>query len=446
MNAGAPAAGSRRICRGYGDAARRRARRSAAVTGIGLLTPLGGDAGETFEGLCAGRSGLGQPPAEHPVAGVLSVAGLAPPVEPTSVLPPTEARMVDRFVVLAIAAADAALADAGLRVGEDVDPSRIAVVLGNGFGGLTIFESQVLGYHTRGRTAVHPYLLGGMLPNMGAARLAIKYGIRGFTSTVATACSSGAYAVAEALRLVREGLADVVVCGGSEAPLLPTIATTFRNARALAGDWEDPADASRPFDRRRDGFVLAEGAGALVVERLDHADARGAAGYADLVGWGTSTDAHHPTTPRPDGAGAAESMCLALADAGLEPADVGYVNAHATGTKLGDAAEAQAIREVFDAHAPAVSSTKGATGHLLAGAGAVETAVTAMALTRGQLPPTLNLDDPDPDCELDHVRKTARTTTVEAALSSSFAFGGHNTSLLLTRASTRVRRDPTGGQ
>jgi len=445
VNAGAPATGSRPICRGYGEAARRRARRSAAVTGIGLLTPLGG-ATETFEALCAGRSGLGRPPAEHPVAGVIPVAGLAPPVDPTSVLPPTEARMVDRFVVLAIAAADAALADAGLRVGEDVDPARAAVVLGNGFGGLTIFESQVLGYHERGRTAVHPYLLGGMLPNMGAARLAIKYGIRGFTSTVATACSSGAYAVAEALRLIRDGLADVVVCGGSEAPLLPTIATTFRNARALAGDWADPADASRPFDRRRDGFVLAEGAGVLVVERRDHADARGAAGYADLVGWGTSTDAHHPTTPRPDGAGAAESMCLALADAGLDAADVGYVNAHATGTKLGDTAEARAIRDVFGAHAPAVSSTKGATGHLLAGAGAVEAAVTAMALTTGLLPPTLNLDDPDPDCELDHVRKTARHTIVDAVLSSSFAFGGHNTSLLLTRASTRARRDPTGGQ
>src|SRR5690606_36902208 len=309
VNAGAPAPGPRRICRGYGDAARRRVRRSAAITGIGLLTPLGGDAGETFEALCGGRSGLCRPPAEHPMAGVLPVVGLAPPVAPTSVLPPTEARMVDRFVVLAIAAADAALADAGLRVGEDVDPTRVAVVLGNGFGGLTSFESQVLGYHSRGRTAVHPYLLGGMLPNMAAARLAIKYGIQGFTSTIATACASGAYAAAEALRLVRDGLADVVVCGGSEAPLLPTIATSFRNARALARDWDDPIDASRPFDRRRDGFVLAEGAGVLVVERLDHADARGAAGYADLVGWGTTTDAHHPTTPRADGAGAAASTC-----------------------------------------------------------------------------------------------------------------------------------------
>jgi 3-oxoacyl-[acyl-carrier-protein] synthase II len=439
------AVGPRQLCRGYGGAAGRAARKGAAVTGIGLVTPLGRHAGETFDALCAGGSGLCQPPDGHPVAGIVPVAGIAPPVEPTSVLPPTEARLVDRFVVLAIAAADAALADAGITLGQDADPARTAVVLGNGFGGLATFEAQVLAYHRRGHTAVHPYLLGGMLPNMAAARIAIKHGIRGFSSTIATACSSGAYAVAEALRLIRDDLADVVVCGGVEAPLLPTIATTFRNARALASGWDDPTDASRPFDRRRNGFVLGEGAGVLVLERPEHADGRGQPGYADVVGWGVATDAHHPTTPRPDGAGAAESMALALADAGIEPAEVGYVNAHATGTKLGDAAEARAIRTVFGPHAPAVSATKAATGHLLAGAGAVEAAVTALALSSGLLPPTRNLDDPDPDCELDHVRKAARHAIVDTALSSSFAFGGHNLSLLLARTSTRTQR-PTGGE
>jgi 3-oxoacyl-[acyl-carrier-protein] synthase II len=434
--------GSRSVCRGYRGASGRKARDPATVTGIGLLTPLGSGAGETFDALCAGRCGLRQPRDDHPVAGILPVAGFAPAVDPAGVLPPTEARMVDRFVVLTMAAADAALADAGIVVGRDVDPGRAAVVVGNGFGGLTTFEAQVQAYQRRGHTAVHPYLLGGMLPNMAAARVAIKHGIGGFSSTVATACSSGAYAVAEALRLIRDGLADLVVCGGAEAPLLATIATTFRNARALAGGWEDPADASRPFDRRRNGFVLSEGAGALVVERAEHADARGAAGYADLAGWGAATDAHHPTTPRPDGAGAAESMVLALADAGVEPDQVTYLNAHATGTKLGDAAEARAVRSVFGPHGPAVSSTKGATGHLLAGAGAVEAALTALAVGRGLLPPTLNLDDPDPECELDHVRKAARRATVEIALSSSFAFGGHNISLLLARASTRAQRQP----
>lgn len=439
---GAATAGA--VCRGYGQTPGRRARDHATVTGIGLLTPLGSGAGESFDALCAGRSGLRRPHDAHPVAEILPVAGFAPAVDPAGVLPPTEARIVDRFVTLALAAADAALTDAGVVVGRDVDPARAAVVLGNGFGGLTTFEAQVRAYHERGHTAVHPYLLGGMLPNMAAARVAIKHGIRGFSSTITTACSSGAYAVAEALRLIRDDLADLVVCGGGEAPLLPTIATTFRNARALAGGWDDPTDASRPFDRRRNGFVLSEGAGVLVVERAGHADGRGTAGYADLVGWGVATDAHHPTTPRPDGAGAAESMALALADAGVEPDQVAYLNAHATGTKLGDSAEAAAVRSVFGPGGPAVSSTKGATGHLLAGAGAVEAAFTALAVSRGLLPPTINLDDPDPECELDHVRKAARRATVEFALSSSFAFGGHNISLLLARASTRAQRQLGG--
>jgi len=415
-------------------------RRGATVTGLGLVTPVGGTVPAFFDAICTGRSGLRRPPDGHPVAGVLPVAGLAPPLDPVDLLPPTEARWVDRFAVLAVAAADAALADAGLVVGRDCDPDRTAVVVANSFGGLTLFESQALGQHQRGRTAVTPYLLGGMLPNMATARIAIKHGIRGFSSTISTACASGGYAAAEALRLIRDGLADVVVCGGTDAPLLPTIATTFGNARALAHGWADPTEASRPFDRRRNGFVLGEGAGVLVVERTGHADARRAAGYADVAGWGVSTDAYHATMPRPDGSGAAAAMRLALADAGLRPVDVGYVNAHATGTKLGDRAEAGAIRAVFGPHAPAVSSIKGATGHLLAAAGAVEAAATALALSAGLLPPTHNLDDPDPECDLDHVRKSARPGGVDAALSSSFAFGGHNVSLLLTRAGTRIRR------
>src|SRR5690606_28509799 len=204
------------------------------------------------------------------------------------------------------------------------------------------------------------------------AWITIRYGVRGYSSAISTACASGGFAVAEALRLIRDGLADVVICGGTDAPLLPTIATTFTNVRALAREWpEDPAAASRPFDRRRGGFVLGEGAGVLVVERREHADGRSAAGYADVIGWGVASDAYHATMPRPDGSGASAAMRLALADAGLAPGDVGYVNAHATGTKLGDVAEARAIREVFGEDQPAVSSTKGVTGHLLAAAGAV---------------------------------------------------------------------------
>lgn len=408
-----------------------RARHRAVVTGIGLLTPLGADAAGFFEAVCAGRSGLRRPAHTHPLAGILEVAGFAPDVDPATVLPPAEARRVDRFVVLAMAAADAALADAGIAVGQDADPARTAVVLANAFGGLAMFEAEALAREASGHTAVSPYLLAGMLPNMATARIAIKHGVRGYSSTISTACASGAYGVAEALRLIRDGLADVVVCGGAEAPLLPTAATTFRNSRALAAGWADPAEASRPFDRRRNGFVLGEGAGVLVVERAEHAAARGRPAYAEVAGWGVATDAYHPTAPRADGTGAATAMRLALADAGLAPADVGYVNAHGTGTKRGDAAEALAIRAVFGAHTPAVSSVKGVTGHLLAAAGAVEAAATALALRRGVLPPTHNLDDPDPECDLDHVRKAPRETATGVALSNSFAFGGHNVSLAL---------------
>lgn len=401
------------------------------ITGIGLLTPLGADAAGFFDAVCAGRSGLRRPARTHPLAGILEAAGFAPDIDPATVLPAAEARRVDRFVVLAMAAADAALTDAGIAVGQDADPARTAVVLANAFGGLGMFEAEALARQESGHTAVSPYLLAGMLPNMATARIAIKHGVRGYSSTISTACASGAYAVAEALRLIRDGLADVVVCGGAEAPLLPTAATTFRNSRALAGGWAEPAEASRPFDRRRNGFVLGEGAGVLVVERAEHAAARGRPAYAEVAGWGVATDAYHPTAPRTDGSGAATAMRLALTDAGLAPSAVGYVNAHGTGTKRGDAAEARAIRAVFGAHTPAVSSVKGVTGHLLAAAGAVEAAATALALRRGVLPPTHNLDDPDPECDLDHVRKAPREAAAGVALSNSFAFGGHNVSLAL---------------
>ncbi|MGA8115763.1 MAG: beta-ketoacyl-[acyl-carrier-protein] synthase family protein [Actinocatenispora sp.] len=414
------------------------ARPTATVTGLGLVTPLGCEIDGFFEALCEARSGLVRPPEDHPVAGILEVAGMAPTIDPKTVLPPPDTRCLDPFITMGVAAADAALADAGIEVGRDVDPLRTAVVVANSTGGMLTFEAQVLARAERGRTAVSPSLLPAMLPNMAGARIAIKHGIRGFSSTIATACASSAYAVAEALRLIREGVADVVVCGGADAPLLPTTATAFLNARALAYGWDDPTEASRPFDRRRNGFVLSEGAGVMVVERTEHADARNAAGYADLLGWGVSTDAFHATMPRTDGEGAADAMRLALADARLAPGDVGYVNAHGTSTKRGDAAEAQAIRTVFGEDGPAVSSTKGVTGHLLASIGVVEAAATALSLSRGLLPPTHNLVDPD--CELDHIAKAPREETVDAAVSNSFAFGGHNVSLVLGRPGTRAVR------
>ncbi|MEU9201084.1 beta-ketoacyl-[acyl-carrier-protein] synthase family protein [Streptomyces sp. NPDC048332] len=413
---------------------------AAVITGIGTFTSLGRGAADTFDALCHGKSGLVRPPEGHLLDGSVDVAGIAPDISAGEVLPPSEGRLVDRYALMALAAADDAMADAGLVVGRDADPHRVAVIISSGAGGLSTYEAQSLARAERGPTAVSPYLLPGMLPNMAAARIAIKYGIRGWSSAIATACAAGAHAVAEAARLIRYGEADVVVCGGSEAPLNPTSALAFAHARALSHGWEDPEAASRPFDRRRNGFVLAEGAGVLVVERADHARARGAAGYADLLGWGATTDAYRPTAPRPDGEGAAMSMRGALAKAGLAPQDVGYVNAHGTSTKLGDIAETKAVHAVFGDHAPAVSSTKSMTGHLLGGSGALEAAVCALAISQGRMPPTHNLDEVDPACDLDHVRGEARHQRIEAAISNSFAFGGHNVSLLLGAASTPKKR------
>ncbi|HET9516747.1 MAG TPA: beta-ketoacyl-[acyl-carrier-protein] synthase family protein, partial [Actinoplanes sp.] len=331
-------------------------------------------------------------------------------------------------------------ADAGLVPGENVDPYRVATII-NGAGGLATLSEQAVLRSQQGRFGVSPYLLPGMLPNMGAARVAIAHGLRGYCTSHGTACAAGAQAIGEAVRLIRAGEADVVVCGSSEAPLFPTLADTFNNARALARGWaDDPAVASRPFDRRRNGFVLGEGAGVFVVERTDFAAARGAAGYADVLGWGATSDAYHPTTPRPDGSGAAACMTAAMRDAGVTPADVGYVNAHGTSTKLGDAAEAAAIRHAFGAAAPPVSSSKAVTGHLLGASGVIEAAACIAALRRGQLPPTHHLDDPDPACDLDHIRKAPRPSTTECVLSNSFGFGGHNVSVVLGRATTPVQR------
>ncbi len=414
-------------------------RPDVVVTGIGLVTPLGRGPRTIFDALCAGRSGLVPPPPDHPAFGSVEVMGASEPIDPATVMPGPESRTLDRYIVLALVAAADAMADADLVVGRDVDPYRVATVV-SGTGGLATLESQVVGRTQRGRVAVSPYLLPGMLPNMATARIAIKYGLRGYSSSIGTACAAGAQSIAEAVRILRADEADVVVCGCGEAPLFPTLADTFGNARALARGWAEPREASRPFDRRRNGLVLAEGAGVFIMERAEHADARRAAGYATVLGWGATTDAHHPTTPRPDGEGAAECMRRALADARLDTSAVGYVNAHGTSTKLGDQAETTAIRTVFGDDTPPVSSCKGHTGHMLGASGVVEAAVCAMAVGHGLLPPTFNLDDPDPVCAGDHIQGSARPESIEAALTNSFGFGGHNVSLLIGRPTTRQSR------
>ncbi|WP_433162317.1 beta-ketoacyl-[acyl-carrier-protein] synthase family protein [Kribbella sp. CA-247076] len=410
---------------------------AVTITGMGLLTPVGRGPDQVYDALLHGRSGIVQPPADHPVANSVELAGILPPFDQGKLASGPDGKVTDRTVILAQLAAEDALADAGLTVGENVDPERIGVIIG-GVGGMATLEQQVLARAERGRAAVSPYLLTGILPNMPAARVAIRFGLRGYTSSVGTACASGAQAIADGVRLIRSGEADVVLCGASEAPLFPTFAETFANARALARGWDDPSEASRPFDLRRNGFVLSEGAALLVLESAEHAAARNAPGYADVVGYGVNSDAHHPTAPRPDGAGAA--ACMRQAIRTVDPARVGYVNAHGTSTKLGDVAESVAIGLAFGDHRPAVSSTKALTGHMLGTSGVVEAAATALAITTGLVPPTYHLDDPDPACPVDHVRKDPRDIRPEYALSNSFGFGGQNVSLLLGGASTPERR------
>lgn len=408
---------------------------SVAVSGIGLVSTVGSTTEQVFEATCAGRSGLSRPAEDHPLHGLLDVAGFSPAIDPTSVLPATEARFVDRFIVMALRAAEDALADAGIEVGRDVEEDRVAVVV-SGVGGLALHEEQVLEYGRKGRLGVSPYLLPGVLPNMAAARIAIKFGIRGYTSSVGTACAAGAQSVGEALRILRAGEADLVLAGCSEAPLFGTFASSFTNARALAHGWDDPTEASRPFDRRRNGLVLGEGAGVLVLERLEHAQARGNGWHAEVLGWGATNDAYHPTTPRPDGTAAADCMRRALRDADLAATDIGYLNAHGTSTKAGDAAELAAIRLVYGEDSPPVSSTKGVTGHMLGASGVVEAAIGIQVLRHCLLPPTHNLHEPDP-VSVDHIVGAARPAQVDAVLSNSFGFGGHNVSLVFGRPGPR---------
>jgi 3-oxoacyl-[acyl-carrier-protein] synthase II len=411
---------------------------TVTITGMGLLTPVGRGPREVYGALLQGRSGIVKPPADHPIANSIELAGILAPIDTGTLTKGPDGKVMDRIVILAQLVAEDALADAGLIVGENVDPDRIGVIVG-GVGGMAMLEQQVLARAERGRAAVSPYLLTGILPNMPAARIAIRFGLRGYTSAVGTACASGAQAIADGVRLIRSGEVDVVLCGASEAPLFPTFAETFANARALARGWDDPAEASRPFDLRRNGFVLSEGAALLVLESAAHAAARGAAGYADVVGYGVNSDAHHPTAPRPDGLGAAK--CMQLAMRAIDPGQVGYVNAHGTSTKLGDVAESVAIGLAFGDHRPAVSSTKALTGHMLGTSGVVEAVAAVGAITSGLVPPTYHLDDPDPACPLDHVRKEPREVRLEYALSNSFGFGGQNVSLLLGAASTPTERD-----
>ncbi len=398
-----------------------------AVTGLGALTPLGPDVASLWEGLLGGRSGTRlleeEEFAELP-------ARLAATVSVEGRLDRVEARTLDRVQQLALIAAREAWADAGQ---VDVDPERLAVVIGSGIGGALTLLGQNEVLRTNGARRVSPHLVPMLMPNGPAATVGLELGARAGVHATVSACASGAEALALALDILRSGRADVVVAGGAEACVHPLPLAGFAQMRALSTRHDEPEAASRPYDKARDGFVLGEGAGLLVLETQGHAAARGARVHGWLAGAGIASDAHHVTAPDPAGTGAARSITLALRDAGLAAQDLGHVNAHATSTPLGDVAEARALRLALGSHDLPVTATKSCTGHLLGAAGAVEALATILSLREGLVPAIRNLDDPDDDVDLDLVQVVAREHPHAAALSTSFGFGGHDVSLVMTR-------------
>jgi 3-oxoacyl-[acyl-carrier-protein] synthase II len=409
-------------------------RRRAVVTGIGLITPLGIGTDETWRGLMGGRSGIGPVTRFDATPLESRIAGEVKGFEPTRWIAERDIKTMDRFIHIAVAAAEMALADAGLPKADLGE--RAGCYLGVALGGAAIIEQTVNRTRDKGpRFGIKPSFLPAMLPNMAAGVVAMRFGVRGPVLCHATACASGAHAIGEGLRTIQRGDADVMLAGGSEAPITLVSMGGFCSLRLLSRRNDRPSHACRPFDLHRDGFVIAEGAGLLVLEELERARSRGARIHAELTGYGLSSDASHPTAPSADGEGASRAMQMALADASSDPARIGYVNAHGTGTALNDAIETRAIHRTFGAAARRlmISSTKSMTGHMLAGAGAVEAGISILAVARGEVPPTINLMTRDPCCDLDYVPNEARQQRIDASLSNSFGFGGVNASLLFAR-------------
>ena len=406
-------------------------RRRVVVTGLGAVTPVGNDVAETWSGIVAGRSGI-RPIDSFDVSGYSSrIGGAVRGLDLSPYLAPRDARRMDPFIHYGLAASIQALEDAGLEVTE-ANAERIGACIGSGIGGLPGIEKGFEALLNGGPRKVSPFFVPSNIINMIAGNLSIRYGIKGPTYSIVTACSTGAHCIGDAARMIERGDADCMIAGGAEMATSPTGLAGFASARALSTRNDDPEGASRPWDEGRDGFVLSDGAGVMVLEGLDHARARGARVYAELAGYGMSSDAFHITLPPDDGEGARRCMRLALADAGAAPDEVDYVNAHGTSTPAGDVIETRAVREVFGDHAKrlAVSSTKSMIGHTLGAAGGIEAIFCVLAIRDGVAPPTINLEDPSPDCDLDYVPNVAREMRIDLALSNSFGFGGTNGSLV----------------
>jgi len=408
--------------------------RRVVVTGVGAVTPVGNTAEEFWAALIQGKSGIGPVTRFDASSLPTRIAGELKGFDPLRYIDKKDDRKLDPFLKYAIACAAMAVEDAGLNV-ERVDRTRFGVLVGSGIGGITTLLETHKVLLEKGPDRVSPFFIPMLIINMASGLISMRFGARGPNSSVVTACATGNHAIGDAMRIIQRNDADVMIAGGSEAIILPLTFAGFCQMKAMSTRNDDPGRASRPFDATRDGFVCGEGGGLLVLESLDHALARDARIYAEVVGYGMTGDAHHMTAPDPEADGASRAMSLALRDAGVEPTSVGYINAHGTSTLYNDKSETMAIKRVFGDHARklAVSSTKSMTGHLLGDAGGIEAIATAFAIHHGILPPTINYETPDPDCDLDYVPNQARKQDVEIALSNAFGFGGTNATLVLRK-------------
>ncbi|WP_322629184.1 beta-ketoacyl-ACP synthase II [Halothiobacillus sp.] len=410
-------------------------KRRVVITGLGTVSPLGNSVAPTWAAILAGQSGVGH--IERFDVGTIPVqiAAMVKDFDPANYIPPKDVKKMESFIHYGLAAAIEAIDDAGL-VSETLDLDRVGILIGSGIGGLDGIERNTLALAEQGPRRVSPFFVPGAIINMVSGQLSIRYGFRGPNLATVTACAAGTHSIGQAARMIAYGDADAMIAGGAEGAISPLGVAGFAAARALSTRNDDPTRASRPWDRDRDGFVLGEGAGVLVLESLAHAQARGAHIYAELIGFGMSADAYHMTAPSADGDGARRCMQAAMKDAGVNPEDIGYINAHGTSTLAGDAAEVVALRAALGTYAKQcpVSSTKSMTGHLLGAAGGIEAVFSVLALRDQVLPPTINLDHPSDDCDLDFVPHTAREVRgLDVVMSNSFGFGGTNGALIFRR-------------
>jgi 3-oxoacyl-[acyl-carrier-protein] synthase II len=411
-------------------------RRRVVVTGMSVVTALGHELDEFWDNLCAGKSGVARIERFDSADFKVHFGGEIKDFNPEGWIDPKEVRRLDRFCQFALVAAQKAVKQSGLDLLNYPDPYRCGVVIGSGIGGLNEIEAQHATLFDRGPSRVSPFMIPKLIVNAASGNVSVQFGLKGPSSAVATACASGNNAIGDAFRMIQTDMADVMIAGGSEAAITPMGVSGFARMNALSTRNESPETASRPFDRDRDGFVLAEGAGIVVLEEYEHARRRGSPILAEVCGYGMSSDGSHMTAPDPTGAGAARAMASAIRDARLNLTDIDYVNAHGTSTPLGDKAETLAIKRVFESHAHTfcVSSTKSQLGHLLGASGGVEFVVSVLALMNQVAPPTINLEHPDEECDLDYVPNEARPLTINSVLSNSFGFGGHNACLVVRRA------------